>query len=285
MLVFFGLLVGATDPVRKLSRVVDGINTGMVAAEQLYPLLDRQSQISDPLEPVELAGCHSEIQLHDVTFAYDGVHPVLKNISLSIPRGSKVAIVGPNGAGKSSLINLLCRFFDPQSGSLSLDHVDLRNFSLADLRSRIGLVAQNAELFNETIAYNIAYGVEDASREDIIAAAKIAHADGFITAELPEQYETIVGHNGSRLSGGQRQRIALARAILKAPEILVLDEATSQVDVESERLIFQSIQAACKDQTVIFVTHRKTMLDMADMLLSFEHGTMQIERSTQQHAA
>ncbi|TWT82708.1 Lipid A export ATP-binding/permease protein MsbA [Planctomycetes bacterium CA13] len=278
MLIFFGLLVGATDPVRKMAQVIDGINTGMVAANMLYPLLDRQALIADPTEPVERPTPHRFIELNQVHFSYDGVHNVLNDVSLQIPFGSKIAIIGPNGAGKSSLINLICRFYDPQQGAVCLDGVDIRSLRLKDLRRHIALVTQTTELFNETIAYNIAYGVEQATREEIVAAAKLAHADDFVTNELPEQYDTMIGHNGLRLSGGQRQRIALARAILRNPEILILDEATSQVDMESERLIFQTLDESCKDCTVIFITHRATMLDRADFLLSFEHGTMTIER-------
>ena len=279
MLVFFGLLVGATDPVRKMAQIIDGINTGVVAADMLYPMLDRQCLITDPAEPVAIPKPHSAIELKGVTFAYDGVHNVLNNISLTIPFQSKVAIVGPNGAGKSSLISLLCRFYDPQQGSVCLDDVDVRSLRLHDLRRSIALVTQTTELFNETIAYNIAYGSENATQEEIVEAAKLAHADHFITTELPDQYDTRIGHNGLRLSGGQRQRIALARALLRKPEILILDEATSQVDAKSEQLIYQTLQESCQNCTVIFITHRSTMLDMADILLNFEHGTMRIDRN------
>ena len=182
-----------------------------------------------------------------------------------------MAIVGPNGGGKSTMVNLICRFYDPSKGQVLIDGVPLTEVSLKDLRSRIALVTQQTELFNESILYNIRYGRWDASEEEIFEAAKKAHAHEFIS-DFPNGYGTMVGPNGFRLSGGQRQRIALARAFLRNAEILVLDEATSQIDVESERLIHEALARYVENRTVIMITHRASTLELADSILQVEHG-------------
>jgi ATP-binding cassette subfamily B protein/subfamily B ATP-binding cassette protein MsbA len=184
-----------------------------------------------------------------------------------------VAIVGPNGGGKSTLVNLICRFYDPTAGEVLLDGVPLTDLALHDLRRRIALVTQQTELFNESILYNIRYGRWDATEEEIVEAAKQARAHDFID-QFPDGYRTMVGPNGFRLSGGQRQRIALARAILRNAEILVLDEATSQIDVESERLIHESLAEYVKNRTVIMITHRASTLALADSVVTIEHGVV-----------
>jgi ATP-binding cassette subfamily B protein/subfamily B ATP-binding cassette protein MsbA len=271
MLVFFGLLVGASDPVRKLSNVFSGINSGMVAAETIYPLLDRQSLITSPSDPRPVGKPHQVLELSNLSFAYRGDEYVLRDIDLRIPFGAKVALVGANGSGKSSLIHLICRFYDPQHGVVMLDGVDLRDMSLTDLRSRIGLVTQRTELFNESVLYNIRYGSTDATEEQVTQAAKMAHAHEFIN-DLPDQYNTCVGQGGQRLSGGQRQRIALARAILRDPEILILDEATSQIDTDSEQLINEVLTEFSANRTMIMITHRLSNLHLADMVFELSDG-------------
>ncbi|WP_182864763.1 ABC transporter ATP-binding protein [Stieleria mannarensis] len=278
MIVFFGMLVGASDPVRKLASVIDGINTGAVAANLLYPMLDQTSQIVEAEDAVTTARPHRSLTLEGVHFAYEQGNPILSDASLEIPHGSTVAVVGANGSGKSSMINLLCRFYDPQGGRICLDDADIRQMKLKDLRGRIALVTQNTELFNEDLYYNIGYGSEGATRDEIVAAARAAHAESFIENELPERYETVIGQDGHRLSGGQRQRIALARALIRDPDILILDEATSQIDVESERLIFDTIREQCQHRTVFFVTHRPGMLDIADIVLRFENQKILVQR-------
>ncbi|MCS7466963.1 ABC transporter ATP-binding protein/permease [Stieleria sp. ICT_E10.1] len=277
MIVFFGMLVGASDPVRKLASVIDGINTGAVAANLLYPMLDQSSRIAEADDAVTASRPHRSLRLEGIHFAYEEGNPILCDVSLEIPHGSTVAVVGANGSGKSSMINLLCRFYDPQAGRVCLDDTDIRQMKLKDLRSRIALVTQNTELFNEDLYYNIGYGMAGATREQILAAAKAAHAESFIENELPHRYETVIGQDGHRLSGGQRQRIALARALIRDPDILILDEATSQIDVESERLIFDTIRDQCQHRTVFFVTHRQGMLDIADIVLRFEGQQISVE--------
>jgi len=273
MLVFFGLLIGASDPVRKMSAVFSGINMGTIAADILYQILDRPSLIQSPPNPKPVASPHSTLELSDLWFAYRDEEYVLRDVNLSIPYGTKMALIGPNGSGKSSLINLICRFYDPQRGALRIDGVALRDMDLTDLRGRIGLVTQQTELFNESIRYNISYGSVDADDQQVIAAAKLAHAHEFIM-DFPEQYETLVGQAGQRLSGGQRQRIALARAILKDPEILILDEATSQIDAESEQLINDVLTEFSHGRTLIMITHRASNLHLADRVLHLDHGRL-----------
>jgi ATP-binding cassette, subfamily B, bacterial MsbA len=284
IMVFFGMLIGASDPVRKLSGVLTGLNMGVVGAQALYPLLDTPSKLREAAAPKTLPSPHREISLRNVSFSYDGIDTVVRNVNLSIRFGERVAIVGPNGGGKSTLINLICRFYDPTGGDVLLDGVPLTELALHDVRRRISLVTQQTELFNESILYNIRYGRWDATEEEIISAAKQAHAHEFI-ADFPDGYHTMVGPNGFRLSGGQRQRIALARAILRNAEILVLDEATSQVDVESERLIHESLARYVENRTVIMITHRASTLALADAIVHVEHGTATKKPAAQHRAA
>ena len=283
IMVFFGMLIGASDPVRKLSGVITGLNVGIVGASALYPLLDTPSKLTEAAEPKQVPSPHREIRLKNASFSYDGIDTVLKDVNLSIRFGERVAIVGPNGGGKSTLVNLICRFYDPTSGQVLLDDVPLTEIALQDLRRRIALVTQQTELFNESILYNIRYGRWDATDEEIIEAAKQAHAHEFIS-EFPEGYRTMVGPNGFRLSGGQRQRISLARAFLRNAEILVLDEATSQIDVESERLIHEALAEYVQNRTVIMITHRASTLALADAIVQVEHGVV-TKRPAKQAAA
>jgi subfamily B ATP-binding cassette protein MsbA len=273
IMVFFGMLIGASDPVRKLSGVLTGVNVGVVGAQALYPLIDTPSKLKEPAEPKTIVSPHREIRLERVSFSYDGIDTVLKDVNLKIPFGERVAIVGPNGGGKSTLVNLICRFYDPTSGQVMIDGVPLTDIALHDLRRRIAMVTQQTELFNESIFYNIRYGRWDATEEEVIEAAKKAHAHEFISL-MPEGYSTMVGPGGFRLSGGQRQRISLARAFLRNAEILVLDEATSQIDVESERLIHEALAEYVENRTVIMITHRASTLALADAIIQVEHGVV-----------
>ncbi|HBB73587.1 MAG TPA: ABC transporter ATP-binding protein, partial [Planctomycetaceae bacterium] len=283
IMIFFGFLIGASDPVRKLSGVITGFNVGTVGAQALYPLLDTPSKLVDAAHPRHVASPHREIRLENVSFGYDGADTVLRDVNLSIAFGERVAIVGPNGGGKSTLVNVICRFYDPTEGRVLLDDVPLTEIALADLRGRLAIVTQQTELFNESILYNIRYGRWDASEEEIEAAARKAHAHDFI-ADFPDGYRTMVGPNGFRLSGGQRQRIALARAFLRDAEILVLDEATSQIDVESERLIHEALARYVENRTVIMITHRASTLALADAIIEVDHGRV-TKRPARQQAA
>ena len=283
IMIFFGFLIGASDPVRKLSGVITGLNIGIVGAQSLYPLLDTPSKLVEAVHPRSMPSPHREIRLDDVSFSYDGIDTVLRNVNLTIRFGERVAIVGPNGGGKSTLVNVICRFYDPTHGRVLLDDVPLTEIAVNDLRRRIAMVTQQTELFNESIHYNIRYGRWDATDEEIEEAARKAHAHEFIS-DFPDGYRTMVGPNGFRLSGGQRQRIALARAFLRNAEILLLDEATSQIDVESERLIHEALSKYVENRTVIMITHRASTLALADAIIEVEHGTV-TKRPARQHQA
>ncbi|GIW94525.1 MAG: ABC transporter ATP-binding protein [Pirellulaceae bacterium] len=272
LLVFYGLLIGAADPARRLSDIFGAVHSGIAAAERFFPVLEMQPVITDPPQPRSTGRPHRKICFDRVTFAYTDNQPVLQELTLEIPFGQTIALVGPNGSGKTTLLNLLLRFYDPLSGAVRLDEVDLREMALADLRSRIGVVSQQFPLFNDTVFENIRYGSPDATLQEVVEAARRAHCHRFIEEQLEHGYQTVVGENGSRLSGGQRQRIALARAMLRDPEILLLDEATSQVDVESEQLIHKALEQFKQGRTVILVTHRWSTLSLADRIVVLEKG-------------
>jgi ATP-binding cassette subfamily B protein/subfamily B ATP-binding cassette protein MsbA len=272
--VFFAMLIGAADPLRKLSTVITGVNNGMAAAGLLYPILEMKPQLIETTSPKPLPAPFERVEFRDITFSYDRIQNVLEGMSLSIERGDRLAVVGPNGGGKSTIINLLCRFYDPQQGDVLFNSVSLRDVTLRDLRSRIALVTQQTELFNESILHNIRYGRWDATKEEVIAAARLARADEFISS-FPNGYNTLVGPNGQRLSGGQRQRIALARAFLRNAEILILDEATSQIDVDSERLIHDALVDFAHDRTLIMITHRESTLSLATRIVRVDRGQLE----------
>jgi ATP-binding cassette, subfamily B, bacterial MsbA len=272
LMIFFAMLIGASDPLRKMSGVMTNIYGGALAAESLYQMLDQPKVLTEPEVPATIAQPHSQLSVNDVSFAYLAGSPVLQQINLEIPYGKTVAILGANGSGKSTLIQLLCRFYDPSSGSIALDGVDYRQLSVHTIRSRIALVSQQTELFNRSVLENIQYGSPQSSREDVIAAAKIAHAHDFIVNALERGYDTLVGQGGHRLSGGQRQRIAMARAILRKPEILILDESTSQIDMASELQIRESLSELKRSCTIVIITHREALMDLADATYEMRGG-------------
>ncbi len=271
--VFFGLLIGAADPLRKLSGVVSGVNNGMAAANMLYPVLDWQSALREAKEPAPMPEEIQRIELKGVTFSYDCKHDVLRDANVVINRRDRLAVVGPNGAGKSTLVNLVCRYYDPQAGEVLIDGQPVRGFDLRDLRSRFAVVTQQTELFNESILHNIRYGRWEASEEEVYEAARLARAHDFISA-LPDGYNTVIGSNGHRLSGGQRQRVALARAFLRNAEVLILDEATSQIDAQSERLIHEALNDYGANRTILFITHRESTLSLATRVVRVEDGKL-----------
>lgn len=272
LLVFYGLLAGTSDPARKLNEVLSAIQTASAAAERVFEIIDHPVDILDPPNPQPLPENFRELVFDRVSFHYSPEKPVLQNVSLRIRRGETLAIVGPNGCGKTSLINLLPRFYDPVEGAVRLDGVDLRELRVRDVRSQLGLVTQHTQLFHDTVLNNIRYGSPWATDEQVIEAAKQAHAHQFICDKLENGYETVVGAGGLNLSGGQRQRIALARAILRDPQFLILDEATSQVDLESEMLIHKALERFVENRTTIMITHRLSTLALADRILVLDHG-------------
>jgi ATP-binding cassette subfamily B protein/subfamily B ATP-binding cassette protein MsbA len=272
MLTFFALLAGMADPLRKMSDIFSNLQAGFAASDRIFARLDRQPTVRDPKQPAPFQRHHRELSFENVGFAYQPDKPVLEEVNLKIAFGETIAIVGPNGCGKSTLANLIPRFADPTTGVVKVDGVPLADMRLRDVRGQIGLVTQETMLFDDTIFNNIRYGTPHATREQVIEAAKQAHAHRFIEHELPQGYETSAGALGNCLSGGQRQRIALARAILRNPAILILDEATSQVDLESEQAIQQVLEKFTRGRTTILITHRLAVLSLADRIVVMEAG-------------
>jgi ATP-binding cassette, subfamily B, bacterial MsbA len=271
MMVFFGMLAGVSDPARKMSRIYGQLFFGASAAKQIFRLMDRTAAIQDPAEPVPIPLPLRELQLTNVSFKYTGGQPVLKNVNLTVQSGEKLAIVGVNGCGKSTLIKLIPRILEPRRGSICWNGVDLRDLSLKELRQQIGMVTQETWLFDDSVMNNIRYGNPDASDMEVIHAAKMAGIHEIVLS-FSEGYETPVGERGCFLSGGQRQRIALARAILKNPAILVLDEATSDIDAEAEQLIHSELEQFAHGRTLIMVTHRVASLAIADRVVLMDGG-------------
>jgi ATP-binding cassette, subfamily B, bacterial MsbA len=272
ILLFFGFLIGASDPARKLSEVWSNLQRGMAASERLFEVIDRPVRVRNPLLAKQVARPHREICFEGVHFRYPAGPPVLRGIDLTIQAGETIAVVGPNGSGKSTIVSLLCRFDDPQEGVVRFDDVALPDMRIRDVRRRIGLVTQRTTLFDDSIENNIRYGSRSASSEDVIRAAQMAYADDFIRTKTPDGYATVLGNRGTRLSGGQMQRVALARVFLRDPDILILDEATSQIDLESEHLIHQALAKFLVNRTGILITHRPTTLAMADRIIVMEAG-------------
>ncbi|GDX91888.1 ABC transporter ATP-binding protein [Planctomycetia bacterium] len=276
----YALLAGTLDPVRKLSSVFEQIKRGMAGCERVFGLIDRRTTVPEPAAPRMLIPHNSLITFRNISFRYDTlemegtVRPLaLKNVSLDVRFGEVIAVVGGNGSGKSTLLSLLPRFMDPDEGQILIDGVDIREFRTADLRSQIGLVTQETFLFNDTIYENIRYGNPTATTEMIQQAAEKAQASGFIQ-QLPDGYQTIVGEKGGKLSGGQRQRIALARAIVRNPSILILDEATSAVDSHSEDVIHTVLKDFAVGRTVFIITHSlsSAFLDLVDRIAVLDQG-------------
>lgn len=272
LLIFYGLIIGTTDPVRKISDVFNRLQRASAAADRVYQMMDREPQIRDVRKAASLPRHHQDLVIENVSFSYQPTQLVLDAISLKIKFGETIAIVGPNGCGKSTLANLIPRFYDPVQGRVLVDQTDLREVRLRSLREQIGIVTQETLLFDDTIFNNIRYGSHHATREQVIEAAKKAHAHKFIETKLENGYETMAGPAGNRLSGGQRQRIALARAILRDPAIMILDEATSQIDIESEQLIHLALEQFIKNRTAIIITHRLATIDLCDRVVVMDQG-------------
>lgn len=275
ILAFYALLVGCTDPLRKLGDVFGAIQAGIASAELVYPLLQMEMPIEDPKDPVPMSSVGRDITLKDVEFCYTENTPVLKKLNLNITHGEAIAIVGPNGCGKSTIINLLMRFYDPDSGQVLLGGTDLRKFAQHDLRSKIALVTQSTVLFDESIRENIRYGSMDATDEQVLEASKLAYVDQFVQTHMSNGYDTMCGDRGTSLSGGQRQRISIARALLRNPDIIIMDEATSQIDMESERLIHDSLKNCIAGRTAILITHRASTLKLASRIVVMNHGQIE----------
>jgi ATP-binding cassette subfamily B protein/subfamily B ATP-binding cassette protein MsbA len=272
LMAFFGFLAGIADPARKFTIIFGQIYLGMIGATKVYGMMDREPSVKDPPSPQPVPRPYRELTFRNVQFAYNPAEPVLREVELRIPFGETIAVIGPNGCGKSTLAKLIPRFYDPTGGAVELDGIDLRQFRVEDLRRQISVVTQNPWLFDDSIMDNIRYGDPAASDDEVIEAARKAHAHDFVMEKLEQGYETVVGEHGGRLSGGQRQRIALARAILRDPAILILDEATSEIDVESEQLIHLALADFVRGRTAIMITHRHSALALADKIVLMDRG-------------
>jgi ATP-binding cassette, subfamily B, bacterial len=260
-------------PLTRLGQTLDEYQRAAASTRRVMRLLDTPIAIHPGSQTLPLNSVRGEIELKDVTFAYRERQPVIANLSLHIPAGQTIAIVGATGSGKSTLVKLLLRLYEIQSGRITLDGINLQDLQLQDLRRAIGLVSQDVFLFHGTVSENIRYGSFEASPEEVISAAKIAEAHEFIV-QLPQGYDTIVGERGQKLSGGQRQRLAIARAVLKNPPILILDEATSAVDNETEAAIGRSLERITQNRTTIAIAHRLSTIRHADLIYVMEWGKL-----------
>ncbi|MGC2234164.1 MAG: ATP-binding cassette domain-containing protein, partial [Candidatus Acidiferrum sp.] len=267
---FVYAMFNAYMPLRRLGTVVQQFQTAQGASTQLIAYLDLPEEVADAPGAGILPPFQGEIEYKNVGFAYDS-HPVLRGISFEAHRGQVIALVGSSGAGKTTLVNLLPRFYELTSGSIRIDGLDIRDVTLRSLREQIAMVAQENILFHDTVWNNICYGLADVSKDRVVAAARAALAHDFIM-ELPQQYDTVIGERGTRLSGGQRQRIAIARAILKDSPILILDEATSELDAESEMYVQKALGNLMVGRTTFVVAHRLATIRRADRILVLEDG-------------
>ena len=268
---YSGYLMMFYRPVFTLTRMIDLVTNALSAAERVFDIIDTEPEIQEDTEAVSLEHIKGEIEFQGVTFGYNKFDPVIKDLSVKIAANEKIGLVGKSGAGKSTIINLICRLYDVDKGRILIDGIDLRKVKYADLRRQIGIVLQETFLFNGTIYDNIAYAKPNASREQIISAAIAANAHEFII-EKPDGYDTGVGERGDRLSGGEKQRIAIARAILRDPRILILDEATSSVDTETEKKIQEALSTLTTGRTTIAIAHRLSTLRNCHRLLVIEDG-------------
>ncbi len=271
LLQLYALLAAIADPVRKLSSVYTRLQSGHAAADRIFAFLDRQPRVRSNSDGPRLVRHESLIEFRDVCFSYEPDQPILTNVHLRIHHGETIAIVGKNGCGKTTMVGLIPRFYDPDHGSICIDGVDVRKMNLRSLRRQIGVVTQDTTLFDDTIYNNIAYGNKRAGKEEVEAAAQAAFAHDFIE-KLSKGYESRIGEAGSKLSGGQKQRLALARAIVRDPSILILDEFTSQYDAESEALIHRALRDFMRGRTTFVITHRLNTLEIADRIIVLESG-------------
>lgn len=276
---FNAYILQLAQPVRFLGFVILQTTQAVSSASRVFEILDEPTTIKSKPDAMKLPDVKGHVKFEDVSFVYDEErHEVLKDISIEAKPGQVIAIIGPTGSGKSSLINLIPRYYDVQSGRMLIDGVDVRDMDLANLRSRVGMVLQSSLLFSATVRENIAYGKPSASEEEIIAAAKAANAHDFIT-EFPEGYDTLIGERGVTLSGGQRQRVAIARALLINPRILILDDSTSSVDTKTEYLIRDALNRIMRNRTTFIIAQRLNSVQDADQILVLDHGQI-VERGT-----
>ena len=261
------------DPLKAISKKMTDLQSALASAERAFTLLDEAPEVVEHLHARPLGRARGEVRFEDVSFSYDGAHPVLSDVNLMVPAGTRVGIKGKTGAGKSTLMSLLTRFYDVSDGRILMDGVDIREYKLSDFRDQFGIVLQDAVLFSTTVAENISYGRNKATEEEIVQAAELANAHDFIV-NLPDGYNTLVGERGMRLSGGERQRIALARAFLRDAPILILDEPTSALDMKTEAAILEALERLMAGRTTFVIAHRLGTLDGCDMHLEMQDGAL-----------
>jgi subfamily B ATP-binding cassette protein MsbA len=267
---FLGSMMSLIRPFKRLARLYGVNQQALAAAERVFEVLDAAPSVVEHHKARVLPRFHREIVYEHVAFSYDN-HPALRGVSLTIPFGENIALVGPSGGGKTTFANLLPRFYDPSAGRIKIDGLDIKHATLASLREQIGLVTQQTFLFNDTVRANIALGRPDAAFDEVVEAAKQANAHAFIS-RLPQGYDTVIGEDGGSLSGGERQRLAIARALLKNPAVLIFDEATSQLDAESEHLITDAIERVTQGRTVLFIAHRLSTVRLAHRIVLLQEG-------------
>jgi ATP-binding cassette subfamily B multidrug efflux pump len=267
-----------TQPITQVASMANLLQSGVASAERVFALLDADEQEPDPVDPVSLPTVRGKVEFREVSFSYSDDVPLIENLSLSVDPGQTVAIVGPTGAGKTTLVNLLMRFYEVTGGQITLDGVDIARMTREELRSKTGMVLQDAWLFGGTIAENIAYGVSDASREQIIEAARATYVDRFVRT-LPDGYDTVLDDEGASVSAGEKQLITIARAFLVEPAILILDEATSSVDTRTEVLIQHAMSSLRQGRTSFVIAHRLSTIRDADLILVMESGAI-VEKGT-----
>lgn len=275
---FIAIFSQLIPPAKSFSDAYTNVQKGLASAERINTILDAEISIRDKENPISISDLNHNIEYRNVSFAYHqgGKGWVLKDINLKIEKGKTIALVGQSGSGKTTLADLLPRFYDLEHGEILIDGVNIKDFKLKELRSLFGIVTQESILFNDSVYNNIAFGMPDAKREEVIKAAQIAHAHEFIT-EMPQGYETNIGDRGSKMSGGQRQRISIARAILKNPPVLILDEATSALDTESEKLVQDALTQLMKNRTTLVIAHRLSTIHHADEIIVMQQGEI-VER-------
>lgn len=279
-LVFLGIFFQILPPIKSLSSSISNVQKAEASLVRVMEILDADVRVDEIANPVPIQDLKSEINFKDVGFYYNQDRTIIKNFELKIPKGKTVALVGQSGSGKTTIANLLARFYDVTEGSIEIDGENIKNLNLKDYRSLLGMVTQESVLFNDTVYNNIAMGKENATREEIIEASKIANAHQFIES-LPEGYDTNIGDDGNKLSGGQKQRVSIARAVLKNPPIMILDEATSALDTESERYVQDALEKMMENRTSLVIAHRLSTIQKADHIVVMEKGDI-IEQGSHQ---